>query len=268
MDSEDEKRMTDHENAIMKSYDASSQTEHFINGQSNQVAAKRVNKLLSVLSKGIFSDNSWEAIRRIFSKLKEAGLEVDLIKTAYGGHAESQSGMPTFKQWDISIPFINNKGKKVNLVGKIIAHGAGSIEDPLDKYDITAYVTPVPASQISEEEQPEMYDAETDQFAPGPRQRPEDWQQGKSAGRKPIPSIINKAEVQKALTAISRMKHHEWRSLLDRARKNYQLFPDDGNDPDKLNLVMALQYMDEHPTQVSLDERVPAKIIKLKDLLK
>ncbi len=114
----------------------------------------------------------------------------------------------------------------------------------------------------------EINHAETDQFAPGPRQRPEDWQQGKSAGRKPIPSIINKAEVQKALTAISRMKHHEWRSLLDRARKNYQLFPDDGNDPDKLNLVMALQYMDEHPTQVSLDERVPAKIIKLKDLLK
>jgi len=35
---------------------------------------------------------------------------------------------------------------------------------------------------IKEEEQPEMHDAETDQFAPGPRQRPEDW---KPSGQEP-----------------------------------------------------------------------------------
>lgn len=161
--------------------------EHFLNGQSNQVAAKRVNKLLSVLSKGIFSDESWQAINNIFSKLKEAGIEVDLLKTAYGGHKDSQTGMPTFKQWDISIPFTNNKGKQVELIGQITAHGAGTTEDPLQRYDITAYVTPV-AKKMDEEEQPEMYDAETDTFAPGPRQRPEDWTQG---GDKPKEVPIN-----------------------------------------------------------------------------
>jgi hypothetical protein len=189
--------------------------------------------------------------------------------------------------------------------------------------------------KVKENEQPEPYDAETDQFAPGPRSRtsevspenkfnaeidqlkkqyptlsfgyigniwnergmPKDdrawyvfngrtkfggystkdlpamwdrWQKHKekflkgekgptmeAAGseRKPIPSKVNKAEVQKALAAIGQMKNHEWRPLLDRARKNYQLFPDDGNDPQKLNLVMALQYMDErNPSQRSMNE--------------
>jgi hypothetical protein len=177
--------------------------------------------------------------------------------------------MPTFKEWKISIPFTNNKGKPVALVGQIIAHGAGTVQDPMSRYDITAYVTPV-AQKLKEEKlskeasHPEPYDAETDTFAPGPRERYQDT----GTGRKPIPSNVNKAEVQKALTAIGQMKNHEWRPLLDRARKNYQLFPDDGNDPQKLNLAMALQYMDEHPSQVPINERVPAQIIKLSDLLK
>lgn len=100
---------------------------------------------------------------------------------------------------------------------------------------------------IKETAQPEPYDPETDQFAPGPRQRPEDWQQNGAAERKPIPQKVDKAKVKRALDAVGLMKNHEWRPLLDRARKAYHLFPDDGNDPQKLNLVLALQYMDEHP---------------------
>jgi hypothetical protein len=114
-----------------------------INGQSNTVAASRVNKILAEISKGIFSDNSWEAISNIFKKLKESGAEATLLDAKYGGHADSNSGMPTYKEWKISIPFINNKGKSAALVGQITAHGAGSVDQPLDKYDITAYVSPV-----------------------------------------------------------------------------------------------------------------------------
>jgi len=120
-----------------------STTEHFINGKSNVVAAGRVNKVLAELSKGLFSDNSWEAINKIFEKLKTLGLEVTVLSAKYGGHADTQTGMPKYKEWQISIPFTNNKGKPVQLVGQITAHGAGSIEQPLDRYDITAYVSAV-----------------------------------------------------------------------------------------------------------------------------
>lgn len=45
---------------------------------------------------------------------------------------------------------------------------------------VQGYMTPKAFSRkrISEEEQPEPHDPETDTFAPGPRQRPEDWKQG------------------------------------------------------------------------------------------
>ena len=120
-----------------------STTEHFINGQSNNVAASRVNKILQSLSRGMFSDNSWEAINNIFKKLSELGLDVTVVSAKYGGHAETDNGMAKYKEWRISIPFTNNKGKAVELVGQITAHGAGSVEQPLDRYDITAYVSPV-----------------------------------------------------------------------------------------------------------------------------
>lgn len=113
--------------------------QHLINGQSNAVAAGRVNKILASLSKGLFSDNSWEAIHKIFNKLQELGLEVSTTSAKYGGQT-ANSNMPTFKEWKISIPFTNKNGKPTFLIGQITAHGAGSVEQPLDRYDITAYV--------------------------------------------------------------------------------------------------------------------------------
>ena len=91
----------------------------------------------------MFSDNSWEAINKIFKALQEAGLNVTVTSAKYGGHAEVPSGMPKFKEWQISIPFTNKNGKPTVLVGQITAHGAGSAEQPLDRYDITAYVSPL-----------------------------------------------------------------------------------------------------------------------------
>jgi len=120
-------------------------TQHLINGQSNVVAAKRVNNILHSVSQGIFSDNSWEAITKIFNKLKEVGLDVEMTGAKYGGHADTQHGLPKWKEWGISIPFTNNKGRSMKLVGQITAHGAGSVEQPLDRYDITAYVSAVSA---------------------------------------------------------------------------------------------------------------------------
>jgi hypothetical protein len=115
---------------------------NLLDGQSNNVASSRVNKILHSMSQGMFSDNSWEAINKIFKKLQELGIDVTVISAKYGGHADVPSGMPKFKEWQISIPFTNKNGKPTELIGQITAHGAGSVEQPLDRYDITAYVSP------------------------------------------------------------------------------------------------------------------------------
>ena len=114
-----------------------------LDGKSNVSAASFVNKILAESSKGIFSDNSWEAINKIFQKLKESGLEVSVLSAKYGGQGDTSNGMPKYKEWQISIPFTNNKGKPAQLVGQITAHGAGSVEQPLDRYDISAYVNAI-----------------------------------------------------------------------------------------------------------------------------
>ena len=131
-------------NEVFNPTEPESRTEQpsLIDGQSNAVAASRVNKVLHSISQGIFSDNSWEAINKIFKKLEELGLNVTVTSAKYGGHAETQSGMPKFKEWQISIPFTNKNGKPTELIGQITAHGAGSVDQPLDRYDITAYVSP------------------------------------------------------------------------------------------------------------------------------
>ena len=119
-------------------------TPSLIDGQSNSVAAGRVNKVLAELSKGMFSDQSWDAVNKIFEKLGKLGLEVTILSAKYGGQQDTSNGMAKYKEWQISIPFTNKVGKPMELVGQITAHGAGSVEQPLDRYDITAYVSAIP----------------------------------------------------------------------------------------------------------------------------
>ena len=118
-------------------------TSNPLEGKSNVAATSFVNKVLAELSRGLFSDIYWEQIHKIFNKLKELGLDVELISAKYGGQGDTSNGMPKYKEWQISIPFTNNKGRPTKLVGQITAHGAGSVEQPLDKYDITAYVNAI-----------------------------------------------------------------------------------------------------------------------------
>ena len=110
-----------------------------LNGVSNQVARKFVNEILSRYSKGIFHDQSWEAVRRLWKALQDNGINYTIVDTEY--QKDSPSGMPSRKQWKFEVSFTNDKGRPVMLYGVVIASGAGSVEDPLEKYDIIAYIS-------------------------------------------------------------------------------------------------------------------------------
>jgi hypothetical protein len=73
---------------------------------------------------------------------------------------------------DMAVRFLNDKSNQFNSVpakSKAYANAAQVLAS-LSPTDIRQLV-----SVVREEEQMEPYDPETDQFAPGPRQRPENW---------------------------------------------------------------------------------------------
>jgi hypothetical protein len=56
-------------------------------------------------------------------------------------YQKDESGMPVRKQWKFEVDFWNEKGRMVKIYGVMIASGMGRMEDPLEKYDIIAYVS-------------------------------------------------------------------------------------------------------------------------------
>ena len=107
---------------------------------SNQAAKNRVNKLLSSVSKGFFSDQAWEGVHAIFDAMKNAGIRYTLEGAEYG-NASPSDRTPTNKTWKFSVNFTNNKNRPTTLYGVITASGAGSVADPLARYDVVAYVS-------------------------------------------------------------------------------------------------------------------------------
>lgn len=109
-----------------------------LNGLRVQVAKRYVNKILDQHSKGFFSDQSWEGINKVWKALDDNGIVYTMTGAEY---QKDESGMPVRKQWKFEVEFWNEKGRMVKIYGVMIASGAGSVEDPLDKYDIIAYVS-------------------------------------------------------------------------------------------------------------------------------
>jgi hypothetical protein len=108
-----------------------------LNGKSKQSAKNFIYNNVSHLTKGIFVDNAWEHVHAIFKKMDELGVSSDIESTQY---YKDERGNPSGKIWSISIPFINNKGREDQLLGSITAAGAGTVEDPLSRYDLTLVV--------------------------------------------------------------------------------------------------------------------------------
>ena len=109
-----------------------------LNGLRVQAAKRYVNKVLDLHSKGMFSDQSWEAINRVWKALDDNGIVYTMTGAEY---QKDESGMPARKQWKFEVEFLNDKGRMSKLYGVMIASGAGTVEDVFSKYDIIAYVS-------------------------------------------------------------------------------------------------------------------------------
>jgi len=64
------------------------------------------------------------------------GINYTLKDAYYGNHKHDTTMPPERKRWFFTIDFIDDKGKARIINGQIIAAGAGSVKQPLDRYDI------------------------------------------------------------------------------------------------------------------------------------
>ena len=110
-----------------------------LDGISNQAAKRYVNRILSEHTKGFFHDQSWEGVHRVWKALDDNGIDWTMTGNEY--QKDSPSGMPSRKQWKFEVKFVNNNNRPVTLYGVLVASGAGSVGDPLERYDLTAYVS-------------------------------------------------------------------------------------------------------------------------------
>ena len=85
---------------------------------------------------GFFRDNSWVPVHRIFKSLQDEGIPYVLMSAEYGHDKE---GRPSHKVWKFEVEFLNENGRPAKVYGSITASGAGTVEDPLGVYDVTAY---------------------------------------------------------------------------------------------------------------------------------
>jgi len=110
-----------------------------LNGMRKQKATKVVNKLMADASKGLFSDSYWRGVKQVWEALDRAGIPYTIMSNKYT--QDKVTGNPNAKEWKFEIEFANERGRLHKLYGRLVASGAGPIDDPLERYDITVYAS-------------------------------------------------------------------------------------------------------------------------------
>ena len=101
---------------------------------------KQSNKINSVIcgcAPGIFSDSFWNGKNMVLSALEKVCNENGMEWHIEGSHyRHDENNKPIAKKWLFKVSDGQREG-----YGVIIASGAGSVSEPLLKYDIVSYVS-------------------------------------------------------------------------------------------------------------------------------
>jgi hypothetical protein len=112
--------------------------ETSLDGMTPTQAKREVNKLLAFYTKGLFKDQSWKPIDDIWTALTAAQIDWTMTGAKYD---HDEHGVTTSKTWKFYVEFTSKTGSSYRLYGVIVASSAGSVQDPLGRYDVVAYVS-------------------------------------------------------------------------------------------------------------------------------
>lgn len=103
-------------------------------------ARRFIRKTVDPLVHGMFSDEDWSNVHRVFKEIRDLGVNLNYGTRNDGyfvhGYQQNGSGMPTVKAYEFEIKFTNVAGRKMKVCGQLIASGTGTVENPMSKYDI------------------------------------------------------------------------------------------------------------------------------------
>ena len=97
----------------------------------------RIYKAISAMTSHIYKDDDWRAVSNVFATIREtlstfeAGLEL-VVSVIDGGYRENNGAH--WKEYRLAIE--DSNGKQL-FSGTLNAHGAGTIEDPFARYDMS-----------------------------------------------------------------------------------------------------------------------------------
>jgi hypothetical protein len=111
-----------------------------LDGFTKQKASKLINRIMDRHTKGIFRDEYWKPVQDIQKEMNKLDMPF-YITVKNGGYRKDKDGNLTSKEWQIEVPFINNKNRPTWLFGVIICSAAGTVSNPLSVYDVVAYVS-------------------------------------------------------------------------------------------------------------------------------
>ncbi len=116
-----------------------------IDGKSKQSAKNFLYKAVKKFHiNKMYHDEYWQGPQNIWKTFDSLNLnwQIDMSKYVKGDPKMGTDPMVDVrKEWNFTIFFDNNKGKQNKLYGHLIASGAGSVQDPLEKYDMIIVIS-------------------------------------------------------------------------------------------------------------------------------
>ncbi len=83
----------------------------------------------------VYHDTYWEGPQDIWNAFGELDLNWSFSASPQYKHEKGYT-MPVRKEWYFEIFWQNDKGKQMKLGGMLTAAGAGSVDEPLERYDL------------------------------------------------------------------------------------------------------------------------------------
>lgn len=108
-----------------------------LDGLDKRTGLRRINAVIAGAHlNGIFRDDHWLPIQKLLKKFTDEGIPAVVMT---GDYTKDDKGRPTSKTWKFKVEWQDQRGRPVVAYGQIVASGAGSVDNPLDAYDVVAY---------------------------------------------------------------------------------------------------------------------------------
>ena len=106
-------------------------------GTSKASLKNKIYKTITPITQQMYSDESWQGVNKVWKAFDELGLDWNMTESYYGSGQYDKTVPPERKTWKFEINFTNQRGRQNIMYGVLGAAGAGSVSDPLSRYDIT-----------------------------------------------------------------------------------------------------------------------------------